>query len=251
MSIIEGRGITKSFGSQTVLSGLNLNVATGSFVAIIGGSGCGKSTLLKIITGLLGPDAGQMLVWGQNIAQITSGQLAQIRRRIGMVFQQSSLWDAKNVHDNLALIFEYDNQSAIAQIEQQIAQALSTVNMTKDCDKLPSQLSGGERKRIAIARAIVHRPELILYDEPTVNLDPANKDIVVELMRAIHQQKSPNTTNTTSVIVSHDLDVLHLADSILLLEDGHLYDLGRPQDLSKDSLLKIFRGVIKISERRC
>jgi len=225
MKAIQAQGITKSFGSQRVLNQVSLVVPVGQFVAIIGPNGCGKSTLLKIITGLLSPDQGSVLIFDQNIDQLSNGQLAQCRKNIGLVFQQSPLLSQRDVADNLTLSFECTN-IATAEINQRIKETLAMVNLEGYEHKMPWQLSGGERKRVAIACAIIRQPALLLYDEPTSNLDPRNKVLVIELMAKLHHSLSHQTT---SVVVSHDPDVLPLVDRILHLQNGQLIEQTKPE----------------------
>jgi len=253
MNAIQAQGIIKFFGSQRVLNQVDLVVPVGKFVAIIGPGGCGKSTLLKIITRLLLPDQGRILVFEQDIGRLHHARLSQCRRRMGIVFQQSPLLDQRDIAGNLRLNFEYASVTASA-INQRIAEALAMVNLIGYEHKMPGQLSGGERKRAAIACAIVRRPDLMLYDEPTLSLDPHNKNLVVRLMNDLHHSAphaysaegfgkarvATNTGQITSLVVSHDLDILSLADSVLFLQDGRLHHLGKGQDLAPKYLRRLF-----------
>jgi ABC-type transporter Mla maintaining outer membrane lipid asymmetry ATPase subunit MlaF len=246
MSAVQAQGIVKSFGRQRVLNQIDLIVPAGQFVAIIGPSGCGKSTLLKIITCLLAPDQGQILVFDKDINRLGRSQLNQLRKRLGMVFQQSPLLDQRDIAGNLRLLFEYTNIDSRT-IEARIAEVLAQVNLSGYEHKMPGQLSGGERKRTAIACAIVGQPELMLYDEPTLSLDPDNKNLVIQLMTGLHHS-SPH--QITSLVVSHDLDILPLADSVLFMQGGRLHHLGPGRNLTLEYLKRLFANQVKLETRK-
>lgn len=246
MNAIQAQGIVRSFGPQRVLNQVDLAVPLGQFVAIIGPSGCGKSTLLKIITRLLLPDQGHVLVFNQDIGRLGQNQLNQLRRRLGMVFQQSPLLDQLDIAGNLKLVFEYSNIDPRT-IEARIAEILARVNLPGHEHKMPGQLSGGERKRTAIAYAIIRQPDLMLYDEPTLSLDPNNKATVIQLMIDLHRS---STHPITSLVVSHDLDILPLADSVLFMQGGQLHHLGPGQNLTSEYLKRLFAGQIKLETRK-
>ena len=230
--MIEYRNIHKAF-DVPVLAGVSLTVAEGETLAIVGPSGTGKSVLLKTTIGLIVPDQGDVLLDGESVVTASREKLQEIRRRVGYVFQNAALFDSMNVYENVA----FGIQAGIAkelgkqEVLTRVVSALDDVNLdpTVVMPKLPSELSGGMRKRVGLARAIVGRPEILLYDEPVTGLDPINAAAVDRLIKHIG-----DTKGVTSIVVTHDIEGgLALCDRVALLEGGHLRFIGPPDDFKR------------------
>jgi phospholipid/cholesterol/gamma-HCH transport system ATP-binding protein len=239
--MIEYRNIHKAF-DVPVLSGVSLTVAEGETLAIVGPSGTGKSVLLKTTIGLIVPDAGDVLLDGESVVSASREKLQEIRRRVGYVFQNAALFDSMNVYENVA----FGIQAGIAkelgkqEVLTRVVAALDDVNLDPVVvmPKLPSELSGGMRKRVGLARAIVGRPEILLYDEPVTGLDPINAAAVDRLIKQIGDAKG-----VTSIVVTHDIEGgLALCDRVALLEGGHLRFIGPPDEFkrSENPLVRAF-----------
>jgi phospholipid/cholesterol/gamma-HCH transport system ATP-binding protein len=239
--VIEYRDIHKTFDAP-VLAGVSLTVPEGETLVIVGPSGTGKSVLLKTTIGLIVPDRGDVLLDGESVVTASREKLQEIRRRVGYVFQNAALFDSMNVYENVA----YGIQDQIAkelgreEILKRVVQALEDVNLDAPqvMPKLPAELSGGMRKRVGLARAIVGRPEILLYDEPVTGLDPVNAAAVDRLIKYIGDK-----TQVTSIVVTHDIEGgLLLADRVALLEGGRLRFIGTPQEFrnSADPLVRAF-----------
>lgn len=215
-TLVELRGVHKSFGSLRVLAGVSLEFRRGDTTVILGPSGTGKSVLLKHIIGLLRPDRGEVHFDGQRIDQLNEHDLVAVRKRIGFLFQMGALFDSRNVLDNVA--FPLTEHAAIsrAEREERVASVLNMVGLPGIQKKMPGDLSGGQRKRVALARAVVLQPDLILYDEPTTGLDPITSDVINELIISLSEK-----LNITSVAVTHDMtSARKIADRMVLLYDG-------------------------------
>ncbi|MBM4185678.1 MAG: ATP-binding cassette domain-containing protein [Gemmatimonadetes bacterium] len=226
--MIELHGIKKRFGEQVVLDGVDFTVHDGETVALMGPSGTGKSVLLKHINGLIRPDAGTILVDGQNVALLKRAALAELRTTIGYVFQNGALFDSLNVYENIRLGLSDPakyNDSAFSR--QRVAECLRLVNLAPEVgSKFPAQLSGGMRKRVGIARAIAGSPKYLLYDEPTSGLDPVNSDIIDSLVKRLAEE-----LRVTSVMVTHDVrGAFRVADRLALLSDGRIVLQGTPAE---------------------
>ncbi len=220
-------GLYKSFGEQEVLRGASLTIRRGETTAIIGASGSGKSVFLKNLIGLLSPDRGTVIVDGENISRRKERELGPVRRKIGVLFQQGALFDFMNVAQNVAFPLREAGVSDEKEIEGRVHEALRVVEMEQHLSKMPIDLSGGMRKRVALARAVVNRPQSILYDEPTTGLDPVGSDAINHLLRRLQAQ-----FNITSVVVTHDMkSAYHVADHIAYLVDGSIYFTGTPDEL--------------------
>jgi phospholipid/cholesterol/gamma-HCH transport system ATP-binding protein len=241
--MIEVRNLSKSFGAQRVLNGVNLRIETGERVVIIGRSGGGKSILLKHLIGLLSPDAGEVLIDGQNIVPMYERELLQVRRKFGMLFQSAALFDSLSVADNVGFALRRDRKWTPAEIERKVSEALAMVDLSGTQDKKPAQLSGGMRKRVGLARAIVYQPEIILYDEPTTGLDPIAADSIDRLVVRISE-----CLNITSVAVTHDMrSACRIAKRILMLHDGRIHTAATPEELLKSTDPIVARFVNGIS----
>ncbi len=244
--MIEARELKKSFGSHRVLDGVNLSIAKGESVVIIGVSGGGKSILLKHLIGLMLPDEGEVLIGGQSLKEKNELELLEVRRKFGMLFQSAALFDSMTVEENVGFVLEREGKLSSAEIRQRVKEVLDMVDLAGTEQKSPSELSGGMRKRVGLARAIVYRPEIILYDEPTTGLDPIVADSIDKLMlRVVEQLK------VTSVVVTHDMrSARAVAQRILMLHEGKIYATGTPEEIfaSKDPI--VHRFVNGISESK-
>jgi phospholipid/cholesterol/gamma-HCH transport system ATP-binding protein len=239
--MIEYRNIHKTF-DVPVLAGVSLTVAEGETLAIVGPSGTGKSVLLKTTIGLIVPDAGDVLLDGESVVTASREKLQEIRRRVGYVFQNAALFDSMNVYENVAFGIQAEISKELGKQEvlARVVAALDDVNLDPAVvmPKLPSELSGGMRKRVGLARAIVGRPEILLYDEPVTGLDPVNAASVDRLIKHIGDKKG-----VTSIVVTHDIEGgLALCDRVALLEGGHLRFIGPPDEFkrSQDPLVRAF-----------
>ncbi len=200
MIAIEFDEVSKSYDGQTVLENFNMVVRQGEMKIILGGSGSGKSTILKMVLGLVKPDTGTVFVNGQNIGRSTEDELMGLRREIGMVFQEGALFDSLTVGENVAYRLLEDKSASEKEIEETVMRLLTFVGLAHAVDKMPSELSGGMRRRVAIARAVVGNPSILLYDEPTAGLDPITSRTICELV--IHLR---DLRNVSSIFVTHDL----------------------------------------------
>ena len=219
--IIQVRDLRKRFGRQVVLNGLHLDIMRGEILAVIGRSGTGKSVFLKHLIGLMRPDRGQVLVAGEDVPRGGSRNLARIRERFGMLFQGGALFDSLSVEDNIAFPLREKTRMSAAQIRDMVTEMLKGVGLEGVEGKFPDQLSGGMRKRVALARALVTHPEIVLFDQPTTGLDPI-------LVRAIHQLIADTQTrfHYTAVIVSHELpQIFDIATRVAMLHNGTILEV--------------------------
>ena len=237
--MIEISNLHKSFGSNHVLRGINLNIKEGESLAIIGRSGCGKSVLLKHIVGLLFPDEGFIKFEGQIVNELDRKKLYEIRRRFGYLFQGGALFDSMSVEENVALSLEENNFGySKEKIHTIVAEKLELVGLPGTQKLKPSELSGGMKKRVGLARALVTNPDYILYDEPTTGLDPIMSDSIDELIKSLNEK-----LNVTSIIVTHDMfSVKKTADVIAMMHEGKIYFTGTYDEVlsSKDVVIQKF-----------
>ena len=238
--MIELRNVSKRFGQQVVLDGVDFSVKEGETVALLGPSGTGKSVLLKTIIGLIKPDIGTIIVDDKDVGHLKRKALSELRSRIGYVFQNGALFDSMNVFENVRLgITDEDKYRDVEYCISRIAECLRLVNLPGDTvEKFPSQLSGGMRKRVGIARAIAGSPKYLLYDEPTSGLDPVNADIIDGLV-----QRLDDELGVTSVMVTHDVrGAFRVADRLALLSEGKIVMQGTPQEFldSKNAKVREF-----------
>jgi len=236
--MIEVRNLKKSFGSHLVLDGISLLIEKGESVVIIGRSGGGKSVLLKLLIGLIKPDSGQVLIEGRDIVPMSERQLLPIRRKFGMLFQGAALFDSMTVAENVAFPLRRDRSLSERQIGEKVAEMLEMVDLPGTEDKNPSELSGGMRKRVGLARAIIYHPEIVLYDEPTTGLDPIVSDSIDNLILRVRDR-----LDVTTVVVTHDMrSARRLGQRILMLHDSRLYAAGTPEAIfqSQDPIVRQF-----------
>jgi phospholipid/cholesterol/gamma-HCH transport system ATP-binding protein len=225
------RDVHKRFGNQVVLDGVDLDVQEGETLALLGPSGTGKSVLLKHIIGLIRPDSGTVVVDDQHVGRLKRKELAELRSRIGYVFQNGALFDSMNVFENVRLgITDGDKYRDEEYARQRVAECLKLVNLAPDVmAKFPAELSGGMRKRVGIARAIAGSPKYLLYDEPTSGLDPVNADVIDSLVKRLD-----NELGVTSVMVTHDVrGAFRTADRLALLTGGKIVQQGSQEEFLK------------------
>jgi phospholipid/cholesterol/gamma-HCH transport system ATP-binding protein len=221
----------KSFGDQTVLNGLNLEVARGKTLMILGRSGTGKSVLLKLIIGLQTPDSGSIQIDGREIVGLSLDQLNDIRRKIGFLFQNAALYDSLTVAENVAFPLKRHASMSAAERKDRVQQLLSRVGMEKAAEKLPAEISGGMRKRVGLARALALNPEIMLSDEPTAGLDPITAGEINDLIRELKQERK-----MSSVVVTHDMhSAKTVSDSVALLDKGDILIQGTFDDLERSN----------------
>lgn len=237
--MIEIINLHKSFGDNHVLKGVNLTIKEGESLAIIGRSGCGKSVLLKHIVGLLSPDEGYIKFGGKIINDLGRKELYEVRRKFGFLFQGAALFDSMTVEENVSLAL-VENESRISpdELKKIVAEKLELVGLPGTQNLKPSELSGGMKKRVGLARALVTNPEYILYDEPTTGLDPIMSDSIDDLIKDLNQK-----LRVTSIIVTHDMfSVRNTADKIAMMHEGKIYFTGTPQQVleSKDPVIQKF-----------
>jgi phospholipid/cholesterol/gamma-HCH transport system ATP-binding protein len=237
--IIQIIDLHKSFGSHEVLAGISLDVPAGSTLVILGGSGSGKTVLMKHMIGLLKPESGQVIVEGEDIVPLGPQGLERIRRKFGMVFQAAALFDSMTVFENVSFpLREHRKELSEEEIRALVKEKLGVVGLKNVEEKYPADLSGGMRKRVGLARAIVLGPKIVLYDEPTTGLDPITTDYVDEMILDAKKE-----LGVTSVVISHDIaSAFKVADNIAFLYQGHIIDQGPPSKLrhSENPAVKIF-----------
>lgn len=236
--LIRVRGVRKRLGGQQVLNGVDLDIRRRETLVLLGRSGGGKSVLLKLLIGLIRPDGGVIEFDGINLGELDERSLAPVRRRFGMLFQGAALFDSLDVAANIAFPLREAGERDPEVIREKVREALAVVGLEGQEHKMPVNLSGGMRKRVGLARAIVTRPECILYDEPTAGLDPISTDGIDRLIKDLQQR-----FNATSVVITHDLgSAWKIADRVAFLHQGRIAQIGTPQELcaSGDPLIRDF-----------
>lgn len=229
--IIEVRDVYKNFESLEVLKGCSIDVVRGETLVVIGGSGCGKSVLLKHMIGLLRPDSGTVFFEGEEMSSMSTAQLARVRRRFGMVFQGSALFDSLSVDGNVGFALRRYSGKSEEEIREIVGRKLRLVGLAGVQEKMPAELSGGMKKRVGIARAIAIDPEVILYDEPTTGLDPIMADVINELIMRVEKSQ-----NATSIVVTHDMKSAYkVGTRIAMLEGGRIIEVGSPEEIQNTS----------------
>ncbi len=241
--MIEVRNLKKSFGDNLVWENVSFTIDQGETLAIIGRSGCGKSVLVKHLNALMYPDEGQVLIEGQNIFELEYVPLRKTRQRFGVMFQGSALFDSINTYENVAFPLRYFTDKSDEEIERIVMEGLEMVNLEHTAEMSTSELSGGMRRRVALARATVLRPDFLIYDEPTSGLDPQTSDEINELMRSFAKN-----LNITSIIVTHDIhSMLEVAESVIFLANKKLCWKGSIDEM-RASDNKELRDFITASE---
>jgi len=229
--VIEVKDLHKSFGGNHVLRGISLTVERGTTYVVLGGSGSGKTVLMKHVIGLLRPDQGTVFVDGVEIPKLEGRQLTEARRMFGMVFQGAALFDSMTVFENVAFpLKERQRSIRAAELRRRVVEKLKVVDLEEDVlNKFPSELSGGMRKRVALARAVVHEPKVILYDEPTTGLDPITTAYVDDMIL-----QAKRRLGVTSMVISHDIaSAFKVADHLAVLYDGGIAAQGTPEEVRR------------------
>jgi phospholipid/cholesterol/gamma-HCH transport system ATP-binding protein len=230
------RGLHQKFGTQHVLRGVDLDILRGETLVVLGGSGGGKSVLLKHLPGLLRPWKGSVEIEGADISRLDERALAPFRRKVGIMFQGGALFDSMTVGENVA--FPLREAGVKEGLHQRVSEALEIVRLPGQEKKMPAELSGGMRKRVALARAVVDRPACVLYDEPHAGLDPVTADSIDHLIKDLQQ-----VHGITNVVVTHEMrSVFHIADRIIFLQEGRIHWCGGPEELkaTTDPVLRAF-----------
>jgi phospholipid/cholesterol/gamma-HCH transport system ATP-binding protein len=225
--MIEFKGVHLKFGEEEVLKGVSFRCPPQQVTAIMGPSGSGKSTALRLIMGFLRPGQGRLYVDGEDVTHIREKAWVRVRRKMGMVFQHSALFDSLTVCQNVAFYPHFVDKQPWRKVRPAVMDLLGELGLAGDADKLPEELSGGMQRRVALARSLIYRPKILLYDEPTTGLDPHMTEVVSDLIDEMNERYK-----VTSVVVSHDLPSIHnIADHVVLISGGESYDVGRPSEL--------------------
>jgi phospholipid/cholesterol/gamma-HCH transport system ATP-binding protein len=237
--VIEISNLRKGFGEQEVLKNVSLQLFNGENLVVLGKSGSGKSVLIKCIVRLLKADDGSITVLGENISSLSSDSLGELRKKIGFLFQSGALYDSMTVKQNLEFPLRRIRKNLTQkETDEKVKEALEQVGLSDAMDKMPSQLSGGMRKRISLARTIVVDPMIMLYDEPTTGLDPATSDEISSLINKVQKKYK-----TSSIIITHDIECARAtANRVIMLHDGEVYQEGKLEKFEKstDALIKSF-----------
>ncbi len=227
--MIQITDLHKKFNGQTVLDGIDLEIRDDETMVIVGPSGCGKSVLLKHIVGLLHPDSGSITINGEDITRYSEKQIYELRRKFGMLFQSAALFESLSTGENVGLWIKEHTDTPDDQIEAKVERILNLIGLRGIQNKNPSELSGGMKKRVGLARAIIHDPQFLLYDEPTTGLDPIMSDIINDLIIKIRQE-----LKNTAIVVTHDMtSVYKIADRIAMLHKGKIIFIGSSDELRK------------------
>ncbi|MBW2145448.1 MAG: ATP-binding cassette domain-containing protein [Deltaproteobacteria bacterium] len=248
--VIQLINATKSFGKQTVLNQINIEIYPGQTTVVVGKSGQGKSVLLKLMLGLLKPEGGQILVMNRDITRLKTRDLTDIRLRFGVLFQGGALFDSMTVYDNVALPLRERTKLSETEIEKKVMEHLELLGIEESRWKYPAQISGGMQKRVSLARAIQLDPEIVLFDEPTTGLDPSTSNEIYNMFYLTHER-----LHYTAVIVSHDIPkIFNLADQVVVLHDGRIQECASPDDIQRSQnpivrqLLDSTMGPVYLSE---
>jgi phospholipid/cholesterol/gamma-HCH transport system ATP-binding protein len=236
--MIEVRDLTKTFDSNSVLDGVTFRIEKGESIVIIGRSGGGKSILLKHLIGLLQPDSGEVLIEGENIVSMNERELLRVRRKFGMLFQGAALFDSLTVAENVAFAFRRNRSMQESEVAKQVAEVLEMVDLPGTENKKPSELSGGMRKRVGLARAIIYKPQIVLYDEPTTGLDPIVADSIDKLILRVRDR-----LDVTTVVVTHDMrSARRVGQRILMLHEKKIHAAAQTEQFfqSQDPLVRRF-----------
>ena len=243
--MIEVRDLKKSFGAQEVLKGISFRIEPGESVVIIGGSGCGKSVLLKHLIGLIRPDSGEVIIDEDHLDAMDERQLLEVRRKFGMLFQSAALFDSLNVAENISFVLRRERSMSPKEIDARVEEMLEMVELPGIQKKKLSEVSGGMRKRVGLARAIIYKPEILLYDEPTTGLDPIVSDSIDQLIIRVRER-----LKITTVVVTHDTrSMRRVGQRILMMVDGKIYAAGTPEEIFSSNDPVVHRFVNGISDK--
>jgi phospholipid/cholesterol/gamma-HCH transport system ATP-binding protein len=226
---VQVRSLSKSFGEQSVLNGINLEVARGETLSVLGRSGTGKSVLLKLIIGLQNPDSGSIRVHGQEVIGLPLKPLYEVRKKVGFLFQQAALYDSLTVEENVAFPLCRHSKMPDGERNERVRELLTSVGMDQEAHKMPAEISGGMQKRVGLARALALEPDILLFDEPTAGLDPITAAEIDDLILRLQKER-----NMTSVVVTHDIHGAQaVSDRLALMRDGQILIEGTFEDLQK------------------
>ncbi len=236
--VISVKNLVKDFGTRRILNGVSMDIYQGETLVVMGGSGCGKSTLLRHLIGSIRPDSGEIWMFGKDIAKISDDEMHEVRKKYGMLFQSGALFDSMTVGDNIALPLREHTKLDANIVNIIVKMKLELVGLRGFENLMPSQLSGGMKKRVGLARAIVMDPTIVFYDEPTAGLDPVMTGVVDKLTIDLTKK-----LNITSVVVTHDMNsVFRIADRIVMLHQGNVLEIGTPEEIrhSKNPIIRQF-----------
>jgi phospholipid/cholesterol/gamma-HCH transport system ATP-binding protein len=238
--VVELKDLYLAFGEYRVLNGVSLGLFRGETLSVLGGSGAGKSTILRLILGLSLPDSGEVRVEGQDISNVPLTEVLSLRRNMGMVFQEAALFDSLSVYDNVGFYLHEHTSLSEDEIGRRVRESLELVDLEPDqvLDLLPAELSGGMKKRVGIARAVVHRPRMLLYDEPTSGLDPITTRTINDLVLKLQTE-----LDVSSIVVTHDIrSAFQISNRVALLSEGVLVFVGSPEEMvaSEDEYVRAF-----------
>ncbi|MCD6407468.1 ATP-binding cassette domain-containing protein [bacterium] len=240
--IIKVENLKVDFEGKRVLDGVNIGINEGESIVIVGSSGCGKTVLLKTILGLIQPVEGEIYIFGKNILKIPEEEVLKIRKEIGMVFQNSALFDSMNVWQNVGFYYLYHTEMKEEKIKEKVRKVLKDVELENVEELMPEQLSGGMKKRVSIARALISEPKILFYDEPTTGLDPITSESITKLMKDIHRK-----FKTTTITVTHDVKLASvISDRIALLENGKIAEIGTFEELRRKSTNPLIRSFVEM-----
>lgn len=229
--MIEIIDLRKSFNTQAVLNGLNLTIEKGELVAIIGQSGGGKSVLLKHMIGLIRPDSGRIVIEGADITDIHRREMDEVRKKFGVVFQEGALFDSLTVYGNIAFPLRERTKLGKKEVRERVLHALDDVGLKGMGNKYPAEISGGMKRRVALARALITEPSIVLFDEPTTGLDPIILHSIHRLISSTHKKYG-----FTGVIISHEIpEIFNVADKIAMLYNGTIVETGTPDEIRRSS----------------
>ena len=229
--LIQVRNLHQNFGSHRVLQGVDVDIHPNETVCLLGKSGGGKTVLIKHMIGLMQPSRGSIKIGGVDISNMGERELAPIRKKIGMMFQNGALFDSLNVAQNIAFPLREEGIKDVDELNQRVSEVLEIVNLSGQEEKMPSDLSGGMQKRVALARAIVVQPECICYDEPHAGLDPITAEKIDKLIKQLQQERG-----ITNIVITHELrSVFRIADRIIFMKDGKAYWQGSPDEMKASS----------------
>jgi phospholipid/cholesterol/gamma-HCH transport system ATP-binding protein len=237
-NIAEVSHLKKSFGNNRVLNDISFNIEKGENLAVLGKSGSGKSVLIKCLVGLLEPDSGDVTLFGEKVADLKEKELNMLRKKIGFLFQSAALYDSMSVRENLEFPLRDLKSKPQDEIDELVTEVLKNVGLEGAIDKMPSELSGGMRKRVGLARTLILKPEIILYDEPTTGLDPITSREISELILDVQKKY-----NTASIIITHDIECARItANRMILIKDGMVLEEGTFDEISesKDGWVRSF-----------
>ena len=244
--MIKISGLYKNFGDQSVLRGVDMEIQTGEAGVILGRSGSGKSVLLKHMAGLMQPDAGKVFIDDLDISSLNERELLKVRRQMAVMFQGAALFDSMNVGENIGFFLQREGKLSAAKIAKEVAGVLELVGLEGIQSKWPADLSGGMKKRVALARAIIHKPSIIFYDEPTAGLDPIAADSIYKLIKRIRE-----ILQVTTVVITHDMRTTQTTgEKVFMLHDGKIYLSATPQELFNSTDPVIYNFVNGISDKK-